>query len=92
MSLDKLSKILKNKTLIPKKIQNASYICWQAENVIKKFSDDFKIISYKNKVLKIGVSSNCAANNLKMKEQIIIDQINKKLAEKTINKISTKVL
>lgn len=83
---DLLQKELNKKNLAGS--AEASFICYVANEI---FAGKYKAISFRNRVLEIGVNSNFKAIKLQADSQNIIKNINNKLGKKIIEKIRFKI-
>lgn len=85
--MNKIEKIIKNHNLF--QIYQSSYICIVAKKIIKNLTNiKTEKINYKNNTLKIELLDPFLVTQLRNKNEIIIEKINKKLGRNKIKRIS----
>jgi len=98
MSFNKLGGLLDNsltKKNIKKGVQAVNVMDTFLDVIIKIFGEDIKTkvkpLYIKNKILKVSVISSVLSTEIKLKEDKIISQINRKHKTETIEKISVQL-
>ena len=67
----------------------AARVCDAARSISES---RFEVISYKNGLLTLGVSSSAQAGNLQMESEDLVEKINQKLDDKLVEKIRFKLV
>ncbi len=91
MSIENISKILAGQSKLKRyqKPLEASRVCQTARGCI---DPRWNIISFKNGLLTVGVTSSAEAANLQMKSIEIIECINKKLGQEMVKRLRYRVI
>lgn len=86
----KVNKIIKTgKTESISKITQAAYICGVADKIARRYG--FGIVSFRSQALTISIGNNVLAQELKFKENQIIEEINRELKNNLIEKIKYRI-
>lgn len=87
--MKKVTNILKKRDYY--NIYQSSYVCFVAKEIIDGLfgENSVKIVSFKNKQLRLRAENNFLATEIKMRKEMIIDQINKKIKTTQIQDIRT---
>lgn len=75
--MKKIYNIIRNKSYYH--VYQASYICYLTQQIINKLfgKNIAKATSYKNKILKVKASNNFVATEIRFKQELILEQLNK---------------
>ena len=84
--MEKINNIISKKNYFSQ--YGGSMVCYIAKDVIENLSGEkVKIVSVKNRVLKIKAANNFAAIEIRSKKSLILDEINKKTGKTAVKNI-----
>ena len=86
--MDLIESILKKRANY--QIYQASFVCYRAQKVFDKIfsKNNIKVIAFGNKNLKIKTNNKFLITEIKIKQEQILDQINKSIGKILIKKIT----
>ena len=95
--MQKISKIKKNifGSSSTSKAASAAFVCSQSLKALKnvfprEFISELNVISFKNKILFIGVKNSFYAQEIKLREKEVVKEINSMIGENTVERIIPK--
>ena len=99
MSFEKISRIIGRVSNKNAGIMNAAKICYFAQKTLEaqipqtdKNLTFWKVVSFKNKIITIGVINSVVANEIINNKDELIEKLNRRIGEQKVLDIKTKII